>query len=125
MNIEIKTNSDLFYRQLLELLSNFNPIKKLRTGEIKVLSEIMKQHYNFKDAVKDPNLRKNLVFSQDTKKLMCENLGISRDTFNTNLSILRKKGVLNKDNSLIKPLNIYPEKEFKFGVTFKLEETHE
>lgn len=120
MNIKIDTNSDLFYRQLLELLSNFNPIKKLRTGEIKVLSEIMKQHYNFKDVVKSDHLRKNLVFSQDTKQIMCENLGISRDTFNTNLSILRKKGVLNKDNSLIKVLNIFPEEEFKFEVTFKL-----
>ena len=120
MNIDINTNSNLFYRQLLELLSNFNPVKKLRTGEIKVLAEIMKQHYNYKDVVKSDNLRRNLVFSQDNKKVMCENLGISRDTFNTNLSILRKKGVLNKDNSSIKALNIFPNEEFKFEVTFKL-----
>lgn len=125
MNIEIKTNSDLFYKQLLRLFSNFNPIKKLRKREIEVLSEIMKQHYNFKDAVKDSNLRRNLVFSNDSKRTMCQNIGMSRDTFNTNLSILRKKGILDKNNNLIKALNIFPDKEFKFEVIFKVGDKNE
>lgn len=119
MNIKVTTNIDIFYKQLLQLFSSFNPIKNLRQAEINVLAEIMKQNYNYRN-IKE-HVRRNIIFSQETKNEMCENLGISRDSFNNNISILRKKNVLNPDNTLIKVLNIFPDKEFTFNVTFKLE----
>lgn len=119
MNIKVTTNIDIFYKQLLQLFSSFNPIKNLRQAEINVLAEIMKQNYNYRN-IKE-HVRRNIIFSQETKNEMCENLGISRDSFNNNISILRKKNILNADNTLIKVLNIFPDKEFTFNVTFKLE----
>jgi len=122
MNITINSNTDIFYNQLLELLSSFKPIKNLREREITILAEIMKQHYVHKDVTKNENLRRNLVFSRESKQAMCNKLGISRDSLNNNLSILRKKNIMSKDNFLIKTLNIFPDKEFTFAITFKLKD---
>ena len=119
MDLTIKTNINLFYRQLLEILSSFSPVNKLRQGEIRVLAEIMKQNFNYKNLSK--TARRNVIFSKEVKEEMCDNLKISRDSLNTNLSVLRKKNILNNDNTLIKGLEIFPSKSFDFKVTFKFE----
>lgn len=119
MNIKLTTNIDIFYNQLLQLFSSFNPIKNLRQAEINILAEIMKQNYNYRN-IKE-HMRRNIIFSQEIKDEMCANLKISRDSFNNYISILRKKKVLNADNTLIKPLIIFPDNEFTFSVTFKLD----
>ena len=119
MNITVKTNMDIFYNQLLELFSSFNPIKDLRKSDKTVLAEIMSQNYKYRHLKN--SIRRNTVFSQEVKKEMCDNLDIPRTSFNNSLSALRKRKVLKADNTLIKPLNIFPEDLFKFEVTFNIE----
>jgi predicted Zn-dependent protease len=118
MNIKIETNIELFYRQILELFSNFNPIKDLRQAEIKVLAELMRQNYLYKELKE--HLRRNIIFSQENKQEMCEKLNISRYSFNNSMSILRKANIISKDNLLIKALLIFPEDVYTFNVTFKI-----
>jgi hypothetical protein len=120
MNININTTSEVFFRQLVELLSSFSPVKGLRNKELNVLAEVMKQNYLNKNLKE--HIRRNFVFSQETKQLMSENLNISRDALNTNLSVLKRKKIMTGDKILIKPLQIYPDKEFTFTITFKLKD---
>lgn len=121
MNLKINTDVDLFFIQLLELFSSFVPINRLRKADRLVLAEIMKQHYIYR-AVKKHHARRNLVFSQDIKQEMCDNLGIKRQSFNNSLASLRREGILDKNNDLDTKFFIFPEDEFTFGVTFKINE---
>lgn len=116
--LNIKSDNNIFFRQLLHLFRSFAPIKDLTEGEINVLAEIMRLNNHYHDKIKEDHIRRNLIFSQDSRKEMCDKLGMSRDTFNNYLSFLRKKKILDKNNMLIKALNIFPTDTFEFKVTF-------
>ena len=118
MNITIKSDERSFFNQILELFSSFNPIKKLRKGERIVLAEIMYQNYILRDI--DSSIRRNTVFSKETRELMCNNLKLPRSGFNNVTASLRRNGILDKDNNLIQPLHIFPEDTFTFKVEFQL-----
>jgi hypothetical protein len=120
MKIPIKTDIGKFFRQLVGLLSSIKPINDLRPREQDVLAEIMNQNYRLKDIKHE--LRHVVIFSTENRRTMCSNLGISEDTLNNNLSILRKVGVITKDNKLIPILNILPSEEYTLMFTFKIEE---
>jgi len=102
-------------------MANFKPLNQLRPRELDVLAEIMKNFDSFrmKDSVKD--LRSVLVFSTENRRDMCNSLGISEETFNNNLSILRKHKVLGKDNRLPAFLDISPGPSYTFSVIFKID----
>ena len=118
MDITIKSNERSFFDQILELFSSFNPIKKLRKGERLVLAEIMYQNYVYRDI--DSSIRRNTVFSKETREQMCTNLELPRSGFNNVTASLRRNGILDKNNNLIQPLHIYPENKFTFKVEFQL-----
>ena len=118
MKITIPTNIDRFYRQLLDLLDSFDPIKGLRNRELDVLAQIMKYNYIYKNVPEE--IRSTVIFSKKIKDEMEETLGISEDVLNNNLSVLRKNNILSKDNQLIKFLNIYPGDTFDFIISFKI-----
>jgi len=101
--IPIKTNSRKFYRQFLELIKSLPPIDKLRPKELDVLSEVMYENGNMSE-YKDSD-RYTLIFSTKKRKQMRELIGISEDSYNNNLSILRKHGLITKDNKLNKFLS--------------------
>jgi hypothetical protein len=120
MKIPVRSTPDKFFIQVLGLMSNFMPIKELRPKEKRVLAEILYQHYRFRD-----NPERNrviLIFSSEVRKDMRDRLGMSDATFSFNLSMLRKKGVLGKDNYLPKFLAyIMPTGDtFDFTVSFML-----
>lgn len=119
MIIPIKTNPKKFFRQLIGLLSSFPPIKGLRPREQDVLAEIMYQTYVVKDISEE--LRPVVVFSTKGRQKICNRLSISKDTLYNTLSILRKTGVLYKDNTLPLFLNILPGDTYELSVNFKVE----
>lgn len=98
--INIPTTEKLFYRQFLEILRSVPPISKLRPKELAVLAEIMNQ--NNKYAHLPQNIRKTMVFSTQVRKEMRDTLNMGEDSFNNNISILRKWKILSKDNDLNK-----------------------
>jgi hypothetical protein len=119
MIIPIKTDSKKFFRQFIGLLSSFDPIRNLRPREREVLAEIMYQNYRHKSIEDD--LRHIVVFSTKNRKVMCENLNLSEDGLNNNLSVLRKAEVLTRENELPKVLNVFPGKVFDLSFKFKVE----
>lgn len=101
--IPIKTNNDKFYRQFLEVLRSVPPISKLRPKELDVLSELLRQHNLLKDYPEEH--RNSIVLSMESKKEIREKIGISADSFNNNMSMLRKYKILDSDNRLNKFFN--------------------
>ncbi len=102
--ININTNNKLFYRQYLELISNFPPINKLRTKELDLLALLM---YEWDDKSNiDEESRMYVILNKDTKKDIANELEVTPDNINTLLYSMRKNGVLNKDNEPILALRL-------------------
>lgn len=116
--IPIKTNKDKFFRQFLELIRSIPPISTLRPKELDVLAEIMYQNDKYGDL--DKTVRHKMVFDTATRREMMLKVGISADSFNNNLSILRKRKLLTKDNKLIPFLDtVRYNKDYKLEFNFK------
>lgn len=96
--ISISTDNSKFYRQLLEILRSVPPINKLRPKELAVLAEIMLQNNKYREL--DYETRYSILFSTKMRKKMRENIKLGEESFNNNLSLLRKYGIISKDNEL-------------------------
>ena len=96
--IPIKTNKERFFRQFLEVLKSIPPIKNLRPKELDVLAEVMYQNHKYKDYPEEHRLA--IIFNPTVRKEMRDKIGIGVDSFNNNISILRKSKILDKNNKL-------------------------
>lgn len=96
--IKITTDKEKFYRQVLSLLSSMSPVKDLRPKELEVLSRIL--YYNNEYKHLDEDARMVLIFSTQMRRTIREELGLSEDSFNNNVSRLRKLGILSSDSRL-------------------------
>lgn len=114
--IPIRTNRDKFFRQVLELLRSLPPFSKLRPRELELLSKLMAYSDEFKALDRDS--RYDLIFSTRTRRTIADDLGMSEDAFNNNLSILRRHGLVTKDNRFAPILeDLYYDS--KFELTYK------
>lgn len=114
--IPIRTNRDKFFRQVLELLRSLPPFNKLRPRELELLSKLMAYSDEFKAL--DRESRYDLVFSTRIRRSIAEELDMSEDVFNNNLSILRRHGLITKDNRFAPILeDLYYDS--KFELTYK------
>lgn len=114
--IPIRTNRDKFFRQVLELLRSLPPFNKLRPRELELLSKLMAYSDEFKALDKDS--RYDLIFSTRTRRTIADDLDMSEDAFNNNLSILRRHGLVTKDNRFAPILeDLYYDS--KFELTYK------
>lgn len=85
-----------------------------------VLAEIMFQHASLIHL--DAKDRYDILFSTRKRKEMREIVGISEESFNNNLSILRRKGLITKDNKLNKSIETVVFKDsFSLEFLFKNE----
>lgn len=114
--IPIRTNRDKFFRQVLELLRSLPPFNKLRPRELELLSKLMAYSDEFKALDRDS--RYDLIFSTRTRRTIADDLDMSEDAFNNNLSILRRHGLVTKDNRFAPILeDLYYDS--KFELTYK------
>jgi len=119
MNIPVNTNRVLFYRQLLDLLSSFPPLSKLRNRELDVLAQILIKNDELKHLEDD--VRAVILFSVDNRKIIYKAANTSEEVFNNILVILRKNKILSKDNKLNKFLsNLFIEDNFDITFKFKI-----
>ena len=112
--VVVQVNERNFYRSFLEVLKSRMPISKLRPKEMDVLAEMMYQHSLIQN--KDDESKYDILFSTRMRKAMRENIGISEESFNNNLSTLRKLGLITRDNKLNKAIE-----DVVFDDTFILE----
>lgn len=100
--IPIKVTSRTFYREFLTVLKSRVPVNKLRPKELDVLAELMYQHSLLVDLPDEDKY--DILFSKRKRKEMRELIGLSEDSYNNNLSFLRKCGLVTKGNRLNKSL---------------------
>lgn len=117
--IPIKTDTERFFRQFLEVLKSIPPIRNLRPKELDVLAEVMYQNHKYKDYPEEHRLA--IIFNPTVRKEMRDKIGIGVDSFNNNISILRKSKILDKNNKL-HPFFRGIEFNGKFELTFTFKE---
>lgn len=117
--VVIKTTEEKFYRQLLELFRSLPPFNKLRSRELDVLAQILYQNNKYKNI--NVKARPLVIFSKEVRKEMRENLNVTEEIFNNNLSGLRKNKLITKTNRITPYFeNIEFNKEFLLNFKFEL-----
>lgn len=120
MKLNIGTEPRKFYRQVLELLSSFEPINRLRNKELDLLATYM--YYNNKYKLIEEGLRYRIINDTATRREMQNDLGISEEVFNNNLSLIRKTGVIDMDGKLSKSLQVYPTDKYELVFNFNIKQ---
>ena len=116
--IPIKATQENFYRRFLEVLRSIPPVSKLRPKEIDVLAELLYQFNKYSDYPIEHQI--TIIFGASVRKEMRDKIGIGVDSFNNNISILRKHKILTVDNKL-HPFfyGIVFDKKFELNFVFK------
>jgi len=117
-NFTIETTKRRFFRQYLELLRGFPPLNILRSKELDLLGELL--YYNDRYKTLEIEDRNKIIYDTATRNEMRDILDMTEASFNNNLSILRKRGVI-RNNQIAKGLIITLDDEFNISFKFKLE----
>ena len=84
-------DSTHFFRQWMEFLT---PFHKLTSREKDVAARIIAQYFKLKQSIPDPEVLKEVLWSNTSRKDMRESLGMSPAHFQMILRKLRDSGVL-------------------------------
>jgi predicted transcriptional regulator len=95
MVLEIKTNPEKYFRQLLEILGIFPPFKSLRLRQKEVFAQIL--YYNHKFNAENPTTAGRLLSDYKTKEEISSKLNISKANLYNIYKELRQTGLLIKD----------------------------
>lgn len=95
MVLEIKTNPEKYFRQLLEILEIFPPFKSLRLRQKEVFAEILYHTYKFDK--ENPATAGRLLSDYKTKEDISSKLNISKANLYNIYKELRQTGLLIKD----------------------------
>lgn len=79
--------SGKFFRHWLDFLE---PFHNLTTRELDIAAAFLKQEYELSKVVQDPNILNKVVMSEDTKKKIREDCGITLPHFQVVMGKLRK-----------------------------------
>lgn len=120
----IKTSEKKLFIYWLTFLK---PYHNLRKKEIEMLGTFLYYRHKLSQEVINKELIDRLLFSPDVRKNIMEELGVSSVAiFNNMLSVLRKKGVISRDNKILPVLvpNLEPEGDnFKLIFNFEIDGT--
>lgn len=84
----ISVNEEQFFKLWINMIQ---PFLKIRKQEIDMLAKMLYYRYKISCTVEDKTLIDSLLFSEENRKIMREELKYEVYTFNNNLTILRKK----------------------------------
>lgn len=107
-----KTDSTKYFKYYVQLL---NPLLKLTTREVDVLSTILLVYYT---NISHPKID-DLIFSTSSKKAIREKLKLSEPSLNNSFTILRKKGII--VGNKLSPIILKFPKNNKLTITYELE----
>jgi hypothetical protein len=118
MRINIDTTHKKVYRQIVEVIRSFPPLNVLRNRELDVLAILMYYNYKYKNI--EENIRWRVIHDTSTKREMQQDVDMTEDIFNNNLSLVRKSGLLDKDGKIPKWLMFYVDDAFEVNFNFKI-----
>lgn len=87
-----------FFRYWLEFL---RPFHKLTDREIDILAAFLKERYALSKMVNDHNLLNKLTMSEDTKRKVREECGITQSHFQVSMTKFKKNKII--ENGIINP----------------------
>lgn len=90
--IVIKTNEQLYFRQLIGIFSYMPPFNKLNNRESEILSLLLQFNHEMADYSKED--REALILSTVNRKRIMEQLDIKSHTLRSNFMTLRKSGFI-------------------------------
>lgn len=93
--IHLKCTESSFYRVWVEFLA---PFHKLPRRERDVMARILTQRFRLAESISDPEVLKEVLWSQSSRKDMRESLKMSQANFQMTLTKLRSAGVLVNDD---------------------------
>lgn len=95
MNINIPTDENKYFHQIIEILQVFAPFNNLRKRQREVFAEILYHNHLLRDEKED--LRNRLLFDSETRKEISRKLGISKANLYNIYKELRQKNLLTKN----------------------------
>ena len=109
----MSVTEEQFFKLWLNMLQ---PFLKLRPQEIDLLAKLLYHRYLISESVADKNMVDFFLFSSENRKKMRAELKFEVYTFNNNLNVLRKMGLVigRKINKKIVPSIEKPFDNFKF-----------
>ena len=120
MRLDINTTQKKVYRQIVEIIRSIPPLDTLRNRELDVLAILMYYNYKYKEIEED--LRWRIINDSATKKEMHKDVDMTEEYFNNNLSIIRRAGLLDKDNKIPKFLHLYVNDRYEIKFNFNIRE---
>lgn len=104
-NINVKRIKTDEKKLFLYWLTFLKPYHGLRQKEMEALAVFLYYRHKLASEVINTDLIDKLLFSQDVRKNIMQELGVSSAySFNNMLTALRKKGVISKDNIILPSL---------------------
>jgi len=119
MKLDIRTTQKKVFRQIVEVMRSIPPLNTLRNRELDVLAILM--YYNFKYKDVEENIRWRIINDLNTRKEMQEDIEMTEDGFNNNMSLIRKAGLLDKDNKIPYFLQLIIGDTFEVKFNFKIQ----
>lgn len=92
--ISIPTSFDDFFRYWFNFLK---PFHKMTDREIDVISALLKKRFALSKVIQDKRLLERITLSDDTKREVRQECGLSTAHFQLILSKLRKKGAISEE----------------------------
>lgn len=119
--IPLSSNLEEFFKQWLRFI---RPLHNLTDREQDVTAAFLRNRYELSSKINDQKILNQVLFSEQTKKRIMEETGLSVAHFQVIMGKLRKAGVI-KDNTLnpkIVPLLKPGAKDFKLLLFFEIED---
>lgn len=119
--IPLSSNLNDFFKQWLRFI---RPLHNLTDREQDVTAAFLRNRYELSSKISDQKILNQVLFSEQTKKRIMEETGLSVAHFQVIMGKLRKAGVI-KDNTLnpkIVPLLRPEAKDFKLLLFFEIED---
>lgn len=119
ISTNLKNSSLNFFKLWLEFLK---PLHRLPGRELAVLAALLQRRFELSRTITDDDLLDKVLFTDEIKKGIVENLGISPGNFQSVLTNLRKAGVIT-NNTISKryiPSLEYEEDSYRLLLNFKI-----
>jgi hypothetical protein len=103
MEIPVVIPKEERFIKIIELMSCGEPFKSLRPKEKEAIGRLLYLTYTLKDIPKEQ--RRLLIFHQDNKKKLAEDMDMTIDNYYNLILSLRKKGLVDNDGIVEKYSN--------------------
>ncbi len=116
MVVKVNTDEDVYFRQLLEILSSLPPIKDLSNREKDILSIILRYNWKYREFPEEE--KKKIMFGRLMRDTAAKELSIKPHTVRTVLGSLKRKSFIEEDDiaNWLKKFNYGDSFEFKFKI---------